>query len=116
MNLIPFDELLSVGAKLANINNQHVKYKAEDCYTFSFTSGTTGPPKGAMISHKNVLAFYKGLQDHKDLHALEDDVYASYLPLPHVMERCVAVSIFGVGGYLVYFFCHLGVQAGTFSS
>jgi long-chain acyl-CoA synthetase len=67
LNVVYFADLLSEGSKLTHITNEHVKYKPDDCYTFSFTSGTTGPPKGAMISHKNTLAFIKGILDHSDL-------------------------------------------------
>lgn len=67
LSIIPFVDLLSEGSKIMNITNDNIKYKPDDCYTFSFTSGTTGPPKGAMISHRNTLAFIKGLKDHKDI-------------------------------------------------
>ncbi|MCB1084322.1 MAG: AMP-binding protein [Simkania sp.] len=34
--------------------------------TFSYTSGTTGPPKGAMISHQNFTSFMAAEANHSD--------------------------------------------------
>lgn len=41
---------------MKNVNNDAIQIKPDDCYTFSYTSGTTGPPKGAMVSHRNLTA------------------------------------------------------------
>ncbi|MET0135969.1 MAG: AMP-binding protein [Kibdelosporangium sp.] len=50
-----------------------------------YTSGTTGPPKGAMISHANLVA--SGRAFVEALPAGPDDEVLSYLPLCHVAER-----------------------------
>ncbi|MGX7828154.1 AMP-dependent synthetase/ligase [Actinokineospora sp. 24-640] len=63
-----------------------------------YTSGTTGPPKGAMISHANLVA--AGSTFISALGAATDDEVLSYLPLCHIAERLLTV-IDGVWAGLV---------------
>jgi long-chain acyl-CoA synthetase len=62
-----------------------------------YTSGTTGPPKGAMISHANLVA---AGETAVVLGARRNDEVLSYLPLCHVAERLISV-IDGVWAGLV---------------
>ena len=71
--------------------------KPEDIQTFSYTSGTTGLPKGAMISNANFVATIGGAEFR--LHYISrDSVYLSYLPLAHVLEKIVFLFFTYVGG------------------
>jgi long-chain acyl-CoA synthetase len=63
----------------------------EDVALMVYTSGTTGPPKGAMISHTNVLNMLQALI--QVLPQDEDDETVSYLPLCHVAERMMSVFV-----------------------
>ncbi len=81
--------------------NENIKTKPTDIYTFCFTSGTTGPPKGGLITHANMMASTCGFNFHKDLKFCSTDVYLSYLPLPHLMERSISLCMFTVGALLV---------------
>jgi long-chain acyl-CoA synthetase len=101
--LFYYEDLIKEGASLKPINVE-AKTKPDDCYTFSYTSGTTGPPKGAMLSHKNVLSFVASLKYESDLLFSNTDTYLSYLPLPHIIERTAVISMVYSGAYLVYFF------------
>jgi long-chain acyl-CoA synthetase len=65
----------------------------EDLATIVYTSGTTGPPKGAMISHGNILAVFDGLD--AAVPAYDTDVTVPFLPLCHVFER-VAGHFYGM--------------------
>ena len=58
---------------------------ADDTAIIVYTSGTTGPPKGAMISHANILAVLR--HQRATLHLEEDDVSFAFLPMAHVAER-----------------------------
>ncbi len=62
----------------------------DDVVTLVYTSGTTGPPKGAMLTHRNVefaLQTAFGGESFFDPPPGPDDLTLSYLPLCHVAER-----------------------------
>lgn len=63
----------------------------ETIATFCYTSGTTGVPKGAMISHRGILTMVTALLT-SDAKIDETDVHLSYLPLAHVMERALLTA------------------------
>ena len=63
-----YDSLIAEGEKLKNINYEDFKYGPDATYTFSYTSGTTGPPKGAMISHLNMTSLIASIGQHPDTH------------------------------------------------
>ena len=57
----------------------------EDLAAIVYTSGTTGKPKGVMLTHRNVMANVKSTLQR--VVAREDDVFLSFLPLSHTFER-----------------------------
>jgi len=59
--------------------------QAEDLAILVYTSGTTGRPKGAMISHRNILATLDGYQD--SFPQGPEDERMAFLPLCHIAER-----------------------------
>jgi len=59
--------------------------RSEDVAIIVYTSGTTGRPKGAMISHRNVVAMIRGLA--QVLEFRQKDSFVSALPLCHIAER-----------------------------
>lgn len=61
--------------------------KPGDLATIIYTSGTTGNPKGVMLSHNNFVANVdQCLEDFHELLGI-DDVFLSFLPLSHSLER-----------------------------
>ena len=73
----------------------------DDTAVIVYTSGTTGPPKGAMLTHANLTWAAGTFQ--RAFGTGPDDEVLSYLPLCHVAERLGSV-INGLGtGYVVNF-------------
>jgi len=87
-NVYKFPDILKEGQKQ---NYEFTPASPETIATFCYTSGTTGVPKGAMISHKGILADISALIA-TDLDITEKDVHLSYLPLAHIMERLVITT------------------------
>ena len=73
----------------------------DDIATLVYTSGTTGEPKGVMLSHKNLLANVRS-----DLTAVsmgKGDVGLSFLPTSHVLDRVVVHYMnIVIGGTVAY--------------
>lgn len=66
-----------------------------------YTSGTTGRPKGVMLSHRNILANVTSIMAVVPVQ--EDDVFLSFLPLSHTLERTVGYYLPIAAGATVAF-------------
>ncbi|VDM41154.1 unnamed protein product [Toxocara canis] len=77
--------------------------KPEDLCTICYTSGTTGQPKGAMLTHGNIIACTIAFAFFKNSALCSKDVMISYLPLAHMYERVMECNQFGIGGSVGFF-------------
>ncbi len=77
------------------------RIRPEDVALMVYTSGTTGPPKGAMLTHSNLVALARGFSQVTEMRS--DDQVVSYLPLSHIAERLVSLILALQVGYTVNF-------------
>jgi long-chain acyl-CoA synthetase len=74
---------------------------ADETATVIHTSGTTANPKGAMLTHANILFNYQAALQVIDLNS--DDLFLSWLPLSHIFERLVGEFLpLAMGGTVAY--------------
>lgn len=74
---------------------------ASDLAALVYTSGTTGRPKGVMLSHDNVLSNVKAVLQR--VLPAADDVFLSFLPLSHTLERTAGYYLPVAAGCCVAF-------------
>jgi long-chain acyl-CoA synthetase len=102
-----WSELVSVGKEVlerAELRNQLMDLRAavkpNDLAVLIYTSGTTGPPKGVMLSHRNLIS--NCIISSAILGSTPHDRALSFLPLCHIYERTV-VNLYIFSGTSVYY-------------
>lgn len=87
-NVSSFSSLEEDGAynPLKDWEEQWKAIKGDRLMTIIHTSGTTGSPKGVMLTHDNFLSQMKAIQFWV-IELKAEDIHLSYLPLSHVFER-----------------------------
>jgi len=72
-----------------------------------YTSGTTGNPKGAILTNDNLVSFARSIRNLRDndlfRYVSPVDSYLSYLPLAHVFERVVQYAVTYFGGKIGFY-------------
>src|SRR3712207_2556685 len=72
----------------------------DELLTIVYTSGTTGPPKGCMLTHGNFRADIEMTLERIDISG--DDTFYVFLPLAHVLTRMVQMLALCRGSTLAY--------------
>jgi long-chain acyl-CoA synthetase len=105
-NVISMEDLIKLGEKelsekgVEYIDNIMSKIKEEDLASILYTSGTTGIPKGVMLSHKNFVSNADGAL--KKLNLDKYDCILVFLPLSHSFARTCTYGLMMGGNTLWY--------------
>jgi long-chain acyl-CoA synthetase len=101
-NAIPLEQLRGRGIEIPPelVRERLATISEDEVATLVYTSGTTGPPKGCMLTHGNLLAtarMYRERVGFNETHSL-----FQFLPLAHVLARVAQFVTLDVGARIVY--------------
>jgi len=74
----------------------------DDVACIMYTSGSTGPPKGVVLKHSNLVAAVGSVLSMVGHHLKLDDTLLAFLPLAHIFEYVVELCFLFVGGCCGY--------------
>ncbi len=95
------DEWLAAAAPARTPDNVPAPAQAGDLAAIVYTSGTTGRPKGVMLTHANVIANVRSTLQR--VAPRDGDLFLSFLPLSHTFERTVGYYLPIAAGCCVAF-------------
>ena len=104
--LVSFDEVQALGRTLAEKESTRFEAEiaqgqADDLAILCYTSGTTGLPKGAMLSHANILSATIAYNEVDE--RFDTDNHVSLLPLGWIAEHVLGVAPHCVSGVIMNF-------------
>ncbi|MBE3140319.1 MAG: acyl--CoA ligase, partial [Thermoplasmata archaeon] len=79
--------------------NPNFKIDPKSCAAIIYTSGSAGKPKGAMLSHTNIVANTRAIVEYLEL--TSSDIQMVVLPFFYVMGKSLLNTHFAVGGTVV---------------
>ena len=98
VKIFPMAEVERLGASL---NRPYSPPKPTDVVTINYTSGTTGPPKGVVLTHSAAVAAASTAMSI--CRQSSNDVLCSYLPLAHIFGRFIEHGALWGGARIGYF-------------
>lgn len=95
------DELRELGR--GKPEHEERRPKAEDIACIMYTSGTTGAPKGVVLTQANLIAAVGAIQSLMGhIFAPEQDTFLAFLPLAHILEYVVELALGYIGLQIGY--------------
>eukprot|EP00761_Pharyngomonas_kirbyi_P007638 gb/GECH01007648.1/.p1 GENE.gb/GECH01007648.1/~~gb/GECH01007648.1/.p1 ORF type:complete len:665 (+),score=188.45 gb/GECH01007648.1/:1-1995(+) len=99
VEIIDWKQLLKLGEEN---RREPIPPKSDDLAVLMYTSGTTGNPKGVMLTHQSIISARAGI--HTFLFQLsEQDSFLSFLPLAHILGRVAEELLIGEGIRIGYY-------------
>ncbi|XP_024863184.1 long-chain-fatty-acid--CoA ligase 1-like isoform X2 [Kryptolebias marmoratus] len=102
IHILNLEEMEAIGK---DNHQQPIPPQPDDVAVICFTSGTTGNPKGAILTHRNIVSNCSSIIKHIELFCPlgPSDVHLSYLPLAHMFEKTVQGVVLMQGGRIGFF-------------
>ncbi len=107
--IFSYDQVLTLGKeywkdeqnkKKNEFQTRRENTQPDDNATLIYTSGTSGEPKGIMLTHWNIMHIVETVPFIMNVHS--DDVFLSILPVWHTFERTLEYCVIRVGASLAY--------------
>lgn len=99
IRIITYDELRQLGETKAH---EIIKPDPSDIACIMYTSGSTGAPKGVLLSHLNLVSSVAGVRTLLYEFMSENESVIAYLPLAHILEFIVELTSLSMGVKIGY--------------